>query len=66
MVDQTAEPTTVGNCHRYPPSLAVNPQTGSAIQKFPLTDRRHWCGEFSDDETQMVEAIRRITESSSA
>lgn len=66
MVDQTADPTTVGNCHRFPPSVAINPQSGTVVQKFPMTDRRHWCGEWTDDETQMIEAIKRITARSSA
>jgi len=56
----------VAGLNAYPPSLAINPQTGTAVQKFPLTDRRHWCGEFSDDESHMIEAIKRITAASSA
>ena len=56
--DHTAVTNTIGHCHRYPPSLYVNQANGVVIQKFPTTDRHHWCGEWSSDETKLKEAVR--------
>lgn len=58
MADRTANPPTSGHCHRYPPGIYVNPQSGVVVQKFPTTDHRHWCGEWSDDDTRLSEAAR--------
>ncbi len=53
------EVATVGHCHRYPPGIHVNPQTGTVIQKFPTTEKHHWCGEWSDDDQVLQDAARR-------
>ena len=58
--DTTAQPPTVGHCHRLPPGIYINPETGTVVQKFPATDHHQWCGEWSDDETALVEGARRI------
>jgi hypothetical protein len=50
---------TVGHCHRFPPAVAVNAKTGTVVQKFPLTERGQWCGEWQVDEQQMVDGTRR-------
>ena len=50
---------TIGHCHRYPPGVFVNPSSGTVVQKFPVTDRSQWCGEWSDDETALADAARR-------
>ena len=57
--DHAANPPTVGHCHRYPPGVYINPQTGTIVQKFPSTDHHHWCGEWSDDDAGLVEAAKR-------
>ncbi len=59
VADRTANPTTAGHCHRYPPGVYTNPQTGTVVQKFPTTDHHHWCGEWNGDETGLVEAVRQ-------
>jgi hypothetical protein len=59
-VDNTANPPTAGHCHRYPPGVTINPKTGIVLQKFPTTDRHHWCGEWSGDDSRFVEALRQI------
>ncbi len=58
--DRTANPPTAGHCHRYPPGIYVNPQTGVVVQKFPMTDHRHWCGEWNDDEAELVDAAHKL------
>ncbi len=60
MVDLTVDRPTVGHCHRYPPGIYINPQTGTVVQKFPLTDHLHWCGEWSDDDAPFSEAAKRL------
>jgi len=50
-----------GHCHRYPPGIYVNPQTGTVIQKFPTTEHRHWCGEWNDDEKVLKDMMSRTT-----
>ena len=57
--DQTGGPVTVGHCHRFPPGIYVNPTTGTVVQKFPWTDHHHWCGEWSDDDTDLLDAAKR-------
>ena len=59
VIDQTAEPATVGHCHRFPPQVASNPESGVVLQKFPTTDRRQWCGEWSDDAVRLAAAAKR-------
>ena len=49
-------PATVGYCHRYPPQVYYNAQGVLAAQKSPLTDHRHWCGEWSDDDELLHDA----------
>jgi hypothetical protein len=58
-VDLSSNPATVGHCHRYPPRVLMNPQTGHVMQKFPTTDQRHWCGEWSDDEKRLGDAAKK-------
>ncbi|MFZ4808480.1 MAG: hypothetical protein ACOYLQ_14580 [Hyphomicrobiaceae bacterium] len=58
--DHTASPATAGHCHRYPPAVVINPQTGVVVQKYPTTDLHQWCGEWSDDDTRLVAAVRRM------
>ncbi len=57
--DHTSDPPTVGHCHRFPPGVTVNPETGVIVQKFPTTERRQWCGEWSDDEEALAAAAKR-------
>lgn len=57
--DGSAREPSAGHCHRFPPGVVVNPQSGVVVQKFPTTDHHHWCGEWSDDETRLLEAARR-------
>jgi len=57
--DHTAIPATAGHCHRYPPGIYLSPQNGAAIQKFPATDRNHWCGEWSGDDSRLMEGVRQ-------
>lgn len=52
---------SAGHCHRYPPGVYVNPQTGTVVQKFPTTDHHHWCGEWDGDESRFTEAVRKST-----
>jgi hypothetical protein len=56
--DHTADPATVGHCHRFPPPVYVNAHTGTVVQKFPSTERHHWCGEWSNDEESLLAAAR--------
>lgn len=58
-VDQTADPATSGHCHRYPPGVAINPQTGTVVQKFPSTDHHQWCGEWSEEVNRLADAVKR-------
>ena len=57
--DHTATPATAGHCHRYPPAVYVNPQSKTISQKFPVTDRHHWCGEWCGDDSRLMEGIRQ-------
>ena len=57
--EHTADPATVGHCHRFPPGIHVNQQTGTVVQKFPTTDHHQWCGEWSDDDAGLQLAARR-------
>jgi len=57
--DHTAIPATAGHCHRYPPTVYVNPQSKAIGHKFPLTDRHHWCGEWCGDDSRLMEGIRK-------
>jgi hypothetical protein len=56
----TADPPSVGHCHRYPPGVFVNPQTGVIVQKFPATDPHHWCGEWSHDDSRVRAALSEV------
>ena len=58
MTDQTSTTPTAGHCHRYPPGIYVSP-SGTVVQKFPMTDRNAWCGEWSDDDSYLREAAHR-------
>jgi hypothetical protein len=66
VADNTADTPTAGHCHRYPPGIFVNPQTGTIVQKFPTTDRHCWCGEWNGDEARWIEALHRLTASCAA
>jgi len=61
MMDHTVDPPTVGHCHRMPPGIYINPKSGTVVQKFPMTDRHQWCGEWKGDEAELVEAARQST-----
>jgi len=50
--------STVGHCHRYPPGVYVNPESGIVAQKFPTTDHKHWCGEWDGDKTRLDRMVR--------
>lgn len=55
-----ADPTQGGgHCHSHPPGIHTNAATGTVVQKFPMTDPRQWCGEWSDDEVGMADMARR-------
>ena len=58
-VDTASGNATVGHCHRYPPGVYVNPQSGTVVQKFPTTERNHWCGEWNDDDSKLQYAARQ-------
>lgn len=58
MVEHTSTTPTAGHCHRFPPAVAFTP-TGTVIQKFPMTDRAQWCGEWLDDASALEAAARR-------
>jgi len=60
--EHTADPPRVGHCHRYPPGIYVNPQTGTVVQKFPTSDHNHWCGEWDGDESRLVDAAKQLVE----
>jgi hypothetical protein len=57
--DSSGTAATVGHCHRFPPGIYVNPQTGTVVQKFPTTDHHHWCGEWNGDDSKLTEAVRQ-------
>ncbi len=59
VVDQVATPATSGHCHRYPPAVLVNSESGTIVQKFPTTDHHQWCGEWSGDDRHLAEAARK-------
>lgn len=48
---------SIGHCHRYPPVVIANPETGTVVQKFPTTAPRHWCGEWSGDDSRLASGI---------
>lgn len=48
-----------GRCHRFPPSVFALPDTGVIGQRFPTTDHHQWCGEWSDDDTELSAAVHR-------
>jgi hypothetical protein len=56
--DNTAFPPTAGHCHRYPPGIFINPKNGVVTQKFPTTDRHHWCGEWCGNDSRLMEGVR--------
>ena len=56
--DNTAFPPTAGHCHRYPPGIFINPKDGVVAQKFPTTDRHHWCGEWCGNDSRLMEGVR--------
>jgi hypothetical protein len=64
VAEHTANPPSIGHCHRYPPGIDVNPQTGIVVQKFPTTGHQQWCGEWDGDESRLVEAAKRLVEKS--
>jgi hypothetical protein len=57
--DQLVGQPTAGHCHRNPPGICVNPNSGTVIQKFPMTERAQWCGEWCGDDTQLLETMHR-------
>ena len=57
--DKTVDPPVAGHCHRYPPGIYINPETGVVVQKFPMTDQHHWCGEWDPDGERLLSAVRR-------
>lgn len=57
--DHTAFPPTAGHCHRYPPGIFINPDSGVVVQKFPTTDHHHWCGEWSSDESRFQAGVHQ-------
>ena len=60
VADNTANPPTMGHCHRNPPGIYINPQSGTVVQKFPSTDHHQWCGEWNGDESQLLDAVRQM------
>ena len=58
MTDHTSTTPTAGHCHRYPPGVYIS-HNGTVVQKFPMTDRGQWCGEWSDDASGLEQAARR-------
>ena len=56
--DHTSRTPTAGHCHRFPPGVYISPN-GTVVQKFPMTDRGAWCGEWSDDDSRLMAAARR-------
>lgn len=56
--DHLSSQPTSGHCHRFPPAVYASP-SGTVIQKFPLTDRGQWCGEWNDDDKPLVDAATR-------
>lgn len=56
--EHTSNTPTAGHCHRFPPGIHTAP-SGTVIQKFPMTDRSQWCGEWSDDDSALVAGARR-------
>jgi len=61
VADRRGETATTGHCHRYPPGVYINPQSGTIVQKFPSTDRQNWCGEWSGDDVQWLDAFKQAT-----
>lgn len=59
VLDPTQGGATAGHCHRNPPGIHTNASTGTVIQKFPMTEHRQWCGEWSDDEAGWVDKGHR-------
>lgn len=58
VTDHTSKTPTAGHCHRYPPGVFVNPN-GTVVQKFPMTDRGAWCGEWNGDASHLEAAARQ-------
>lgn len=42
----TEKNQSVGECHRYPPTLMPDDDGEVAIFTFPITGEDEWCGEF--------------------
>jgi hypothetical protein len=40
--------------------VAFNSKTLALVQKFPVTDRNEWCGEWDGDETRLKAAAHEI------
>jgi hypothetical protein len=59
VAEASGNPPITGHCHRYPPGVYVNSQTGVVVQKFPTTDHLHWCGEWQGDDQELVKAAHR-------
>lgn len=57
--DHTSNPPTAGHCHRHPPGIYINPETGVVVQKFPMVDHQQWCGEWNGDEAHFADAVRQ-------
>ena len=51
---------TIGRCRRRPPGIAYNSKSATMIQRFPITGRNDWCGEWCGDETRLDEAKHEI------
>ena len=61
LTERVGGTATSGHCHRYPPGIYINPHTGTVVQKFPATDRHHWCGEWDGDEDRWMDALRTMS-----
>lgn len=61
VADTTATPAPVGHCHRLPPGVAFNSKTATLVQRFPITGRNEWCGEWQGDDSQLRAAEHTVT-----
>ena len=59
VAESAAGTATIGLCHRFPPSVFALAETGTIVQKMPTTDHHQWCGEWSDDDSRFLDAVRR-------
>ena len=64
--EDTSDIAKSGHCHRYPPAVHVHPQSGMAIQRFPTTEHRHWCGEWNNDQGVLKAMLARTAAKSAS